>query len=130
MTNNFAKNLKILRKLANQNQAEVAEVVGKGHTTIGNWESGSNEPNIDELILLGKHFKVTLNELILADMSPEKENKVEDPGQQYGLHCVRCDMKDMVITAMKGQVAALEKVVTHTEARLLAVEKPKRTSSK
>lgn len=130
MTNNFARNLKILRKLANQNQAEVAEVVGKGHTTIGNWESGSNEPNIDELILLGKHFKVTLNELILADMTPEKENKVEDPGGQYGAHCMRCDMKDMVITAMKGQITALEKVVTHTEARLTTAEKPKRVSNK
>ena len=120
MTNNFAKNLKILRKLANESQGEVSVIVGKGHTTIGNWESGNSEPSINELLVLAAHFKVTLNELVVADLAPDPESHVEEKGLPYSLQCPRCDLKDEVITAMKGQIRALEKVVIHAEARLEA----------
>lgn len=128
MANNFAKNLKILRKIKGESQAELARIVSKGQTTIGNWETGLSEPNIEELVILSNFFGVSLDALILSNLPyasvEDKVRQVEDDPVPYKTKCAFCNYREDVITSLKGQVDALEKVVVHAEARLNAITAP------
>ncbi len=66
----FAQNLKHLRKQKGVNQDELAEVLGVKRPTIGNWETGSREPNINMLVRIAGYFNVTLDELVIKNMGP------------------------------------------------------------
>ena len=46
----FAANLKQFRKRKKYSQATLARKLNYGHMTIANYESGRNEPSIDDLI--------------------------------------------------------------------------------
>jgi len=126
MANKFARNLKILRKISGKSQAELALIVNKGQTTIGNWETGMSEPNMEEMILLSNFFGVSLNDFLIKELTHdlETQNMVNEDPVPYKTQCQTCDMKDEIITALKGQVEALEKAVQHAEARLAAMPQP------
>jgi transcriptional regulator with XRE-family HTH domain len=68
----LGKNLKLLRKGLNITQAELGLQLNKRQTTIANWENGESEPNIDELIQLTRIFGITVDELILSELSKGK----------------------------------------------------------
>ena len=60
----FAKNLKFYRKQKNYSQKDLAEKLHYGYTAIANYESGRNEPSLDDLITLAKVLDVTVDELV------------------------------------------------------------------
>lgn len=127
MTNNFARNLKVLRKISGKSQAELSLIVNKGQTTIGNWETGMSEPNMEEMILLSNFFGVSLNDFLIKELSHDLEmqnNVVHEDPVPYKVQCQTCEMKDEIIAALKGQVEALEKAVSHAEARLVEPSLP------
>lgn len=62
-------NLRYLRKQKGLNQLDLAEFVGKGDTTIGNWEKGVSEPNISELTKISSFFGVDLQDLLYTDLA-------------------------------------------------------------
>jgi len=64
----FAEILKHLRELENLTQAQLAEKLGfKGHVVITNWESGRRMPDVENLKLLSKFFKVSIDYLLGHD---------------------------------------------------------------
>lgn len=64
MKNNLAKNLVALRKEKELSQKDIAKICNTTFQTISRWENGTNEPDIDTLILLSGFFGVTIDELI------------------------------------------------------------------
>lgn len=71
--NNFAENLKNLRKSKNLTQSELAEKLFTSPQTISRWESGDGEPSLDMLISLAEILDVSADRLIAGKSVPEPE---------------------------------------------------------
>lgn len=65
----LGKNIRYLRKQFPVTQSQLAALIGKGQTTIGNWENGISEPNIEELLILSNYFDISLDVLIKIDLA-------------------------------------------------------------
>jgi DNA-binding XRE family transcriptional regulator len=81
-------NLKILRNRLAKNQSYIASIVDKTQQTIGNWESGIGEPNIDELIKITNLFGISLDDFIkikqIRSISSESnKNILQEPQADY-----------------------------------------------
>lgn len=66
--NYLAKNLKYLRRRFNVSQQLLARQVGKGQTTIGNWENRVSRPNVEEISTIARYFGVAVDSLLNTDM--------------------------------------------------------------
>ena len=60
----FAVNLKKIRKSKKVSQKVVAQQWGYGYTAVANYESGRNEPSIDDLIKIADFFQVSMDVLV------------------------------------------------------------------
>jgi len=70
----FAKNLRKFRKQKGYSQERLAQELYYGYTAIANYESGRNEPSIDDLVRLAEILDVTLDELVgVRDTAAEKK---------------------------------------------------------
>lgn len=65
----LGKNLRYLRKQSSKTQSEIAALIKKGQTTVGNWENGISEPNLEELLVISNYFDIPLDTLLKADLS-------------------------------------------------------------
>jgi len=65
----LGKNLRYLRKQSSKTQSEIAALIKKGQTTVGNWENGISEPNLEELLIISNYFDIPLDTLLKADLS-------------------------------------------------------------
>jgi transcriptional regulator with XRE-family HTH domain len=65
----LGKNLRYLRKQLSKTQSEIASLIKKGQTTIGNWENGISEPNLDELLVISNFFDIPLDVLVKVDLA-------------------------------------------------------------
>jgi len=61
---NLSKNIRFYRKAENMTQAQLAERLGVGRTTVGEYEAGRNEPDVETLIRIADIFDITLDELL------------------------------------------------------------------
>src|SRR5688500_3816385 len=68
------KNLKYLRKLRGWTQEEFATKIQIKRSLLGAYEEERAEPRIDVLELVGELFKLTLDELLLKDLSETRGN--------------------------------------------------------
>ena len=70
--NNFAKNLKLLRKIRNWTQDKMEEY-GFTRTRWSSYENSVAEPSISDLVRIAEIFNITETELIHANIESEKE---------------------------------------------------------
>ncbi len=106
----LGKNLRHLRKQSSKTQSEIASLIQKGQTTIGNWENGISEPSLNELLIISNYFDIPVDTLLKVDLADtqgpvsrgtnrnyqpnDKEPlKVEDPGNT--LAYVLKEIRDM-----------------------------------
>lgn len=68
-TSHFNTNLKHLRKLKSETQAQTGDNTGLGRTTIANYESGFSNPGIPELLKLSNYFDIEITDLITKDLT-------------------------------------------------------------
>ena len=69
----FAENLKKIRKSKKVSQSVVAQQLGYGYTAVANYESGRNEPSIDDLIKIANYFEVSVDDLVGRENLEEKK---------------------------------------------------------
>lgn len=69
----FAKNLRYYRKQKKLSQAKLAQGLNYGYTAIANYESGRNEPSLDDLIRLARILNVTPDALLGFRMRTAEE---------------------------------------------------------
>ncbi len=62
--NTFGKRLKELRLERGLSQRALGEVFGVCNQTISFWESGSREPNLDDLLKIANFFDVSTDYLL------------------------------------------------------------------
>ena len=55
---------KVLREKANLTQAQIAEALNIGQSTVSMWESGENLPRADKLPQLARLLNCTVDELL------------------------------------------------------------------
>lgn len=65
----LGKNIRYLRKKSSQNQGDIAILVNKVQTTIGNWENGISQPNVEELLIISNYFGISVDILLKIDMA-------------------------------------------------------------
>lgn len=65
--------IKKLRGKLNWSQETLAEKAYVSRQTISNWENGKSYPDIHSLLLLGKLFNVSLDELVKGDVESMKK---------------------------------------------------------
>jgi len=65
----LGKNLRHLRKQSSRTQSEVASLIQKGQTTIGNWENGISEPSLNELLIISNYFDISVDNLLKVDLA-------------------------------------------------------------
>jgi transcriptional regulator with XRE-family HTH domain len=75
----LGKNLRYLRKQSSRTQSEIASLIQKGQTTIGNWENGISEPSLNELLIISNYFDIPVDTLLKADLA-ETHIPVSRPG--------------------------------------------------
>ena len=59
----FAERLKELRVEKGMNIVQLAKEMGVSHAAISRWESEIREPNLENLVLIAKYFKVSTDYL-------------------------------------------------------------------
>ena len=65
----LGKNLRFLRKQSSKTQSEIASLIQKGQTTIGNWENGISEPSLNELLIISNYFDISVDVLLRTDLA-------------------------------------------------------------
>lgn len=63
------KNLKYLRRKHQLSQQGLSEALGIPRTTLGDYERGKTEPNINMLIKMSTYFDVNVDELLKQDLT-------------------------------------------------------------
>lgn len=66
----LAQNLKYLREQRGLKQQELADILGVKQSTVGNWEAGKREPEINMLVCIAEYFNVSLDNLVLKELKP------------------------------------------------------------
>ncbi|MEZ4947860.1 MAG: helix-turn-helix transcriptional regulator [Saprospiraceae bacterium] len=72
MMNNLSKNLKLLRKRKGLSQTQLAEKANITRSRLAAYESKNVEPRMEILIFMANFFEVSLDDLIIADISTQK----------------------------------------------------------
>ena len=65
----IAQNIKYLRRKRKLSQQDLAAQLSVARTTLGDYERGHTEPNIELLIRLSQFFDVKIDEMLKADLS-------------------------------------------------------------
>ena len=60
----FAQRLKSLRKETHTKQSQISALLGFGPSAISNYETGRNEPSLNELIKIADYFNVSTDYLV------------------------------------------------------------------
>lgn len=125
-------NIKTLRKKFKLTQAQLASQLNRKHTSIGNWETGFNEPSVVDLTNLASIFGVSVDDLIHTDLSDVHLNSEEattEKGQNVHLNVNRSvhlnDKKGAIkapLTADKTAFEMLEKLVKSQEKTIASQE--------
>ena len=62
---NIGEKIAALRVGAGMTQEELAEYAGVTRQAVQKWESGASKPDLDNLVMLGRRFNLTLDELVI-----------------------------------------------------------------
>lgn len=73
----FADRLKELRKSRNITQTDFARSFHISNGTIGNWESGKREPNLETMQKIADYFNVTVDYLIGRSDNHSDQNPLD-----------------------------------------------------
>lgn len=67
--NNFAQNIRYIRKINKLTQKEMAKKLGKAPTSVASWEQGVRKPTVKDTVLICKVFGIDIGNLLDADLS-------------------------------------------------------------
>ncbi|MBS1601985.1 MAG: helix-turn-helix transcriptional regulator [Bacteroidetes bacterium] len=87
--------MRYLRKQSSKTQSEIAALIKKGQTTVGNWENGISEPNLEELLIISNYFDIPLDTLLKVDLS--EVNVYQRQGSPIAAAYDHADTEDQMI---------------------------------
>jgi transcriptional regulator with XRE-family HTH domain len=120
----LGKNLRHLRKQTAKTQSEIASLIQKGQTTIGNWENGISEPNLNELLIISNYFDIPVDKLLKADLSEEHIESMIGMGRPYdhsgGIELSAVREKEENLTYILREIKDIRSEMQQIYARLPA----------
>ena len=81
MNNNFANNLKKIRKDHGLSQEQLAEELGVSRQSISKWESSVAYPEMDKIITICKKYDINIDDLLHRDITEVKRE--DDKTKKY-----------------------------------------------
>jgi len=99
------QNLKYLRKLRGWTQEEFANKLGIKRSLIGAYEEERADPRLDVLEIVGDIFKLSLDELLLKDVSNTSNNYLSKRRQQKMMTAERNLIHFVPVKAAAGYLA-------------------------
>ena len=66
----FPEKLYSLRKSRGESQEQLAEALGVSRQAISKWETGAAVPETDKLLLISRHFGVTVDSILKDEAEP------------------------------------------------------------
>lgn len=106
----FSKNLKFLRKKKGLTQEDLESGLELGKTIIHNYEKGLNSPSLETLCRIATFFEVSIDSLLLVDMS---EKGTQHKGEKAVLSTIH---------ANNGVLNTNTIIHQHSEGEWLAME--------
>lgn len=100
------QNLKYLRKLRGWTQEEFATKLGIKRSLIGAYEEERADPRLDVLEILADIFKLSLDELLLKDLSNNTDNYLAKRRQQKMMSADRNLIHFVPVKAAAGYLAS------------------------
>lgn len=100
------QNLKYLRKLRGWTQEEFANKLGIKRSSVGAYEEGRADPQLGVLEVLADIFKLSLDELLLKDLSDHSGNYLARRRQQKMLTAERNVIHFVPVKAAAGYLAS------------------------
>ncbi len=100
------QNLKYLRKLRGWTQEEFATKLGIKRSLIGAYEEERADPRLDVLEILADIFKLSLDELLLKDLSNNADNYLAKRRQQKMMSADRNVIHFVPVKAAAGYLAS------------------------
>lgn len=100
------QNLKYLRKLRGWTQEEFATKLGIKRSLIGAYEEERADPRLDVLEVLADIFKLSLDELLLKDLSETSDNYLAKRRQQKMMSADRNLIHFVPVKAAAGYLAS------------------------
>lgn len=100
------QNLKYLRKLRGWTQEEFATKLGIKRSLIGAYEEERADPRLDVLEILADIFKLSLDELLLKDLSNNEDNYLAKRRQQKMMTADRNVIHFVPVKAAAGYLAS------------------------
>jgi transcriptional regulator with XRE-family HTH domain len=67
LSENIGNRIKDLRSKTNMSQEELSNVLNVSQETVSEWEDGISSPNLEQVIELSNHFKMTVDNLLAID---------------------------------------------------------------
>ena len=99
------KNLKYLRKLRGWTQEEFSNKLKIKRSLLGAYEEERAEPRIEVLETISNIFKITLDELLLKDISTAKGNTYLEKRRQLKLSATVAEIQYVPVKAAAGYLA-------------------------
>ena len=100
------QNLKYLRKLRGWTQEEFANKLGIKRSLIGAYEEERADPRLDVLEIIADIFKLSLDELLLKDLSNNNDNYLSKRRQQKMVTADRNVIHFVPVKAAAGYLAS------------------------
>ncbi|MBL7703373.1 MAG: LexA family transcriptional regulator [Ferruginibacter sp.] len=100
------QNFKYLRKLRGWTQEEFAKKLGIKRSSVGAYEEGRAEPQLNVLEILADIFKLSLDELLLKDLSNHADNYLSRRRQQKMMAAERNLIHFVPVKAAAGYLAS------------------------
>lgn len=118
MNDNFAKQLKMLRKKMGISQEELAEQLGVTPQSVSKWEGGKSYPDTAKLVEIAKFFKVSLDTLVFEDDAQTPIAKDDS-----------ADSMDRVEQALKNMQKSIDNQQSNQEKAKRSSEQSKRKAT-
>src|SRR6195952_4430173 len=100
-----AQNLKYLRKLRGWTQEEFANKLKIKRSLLGAYEEERAEPKLEVLEIISSIFKITLDELLLKDISSTKGSSYLDKRRQLKMAANIAEIQFVPVKAAAGYLA-------------------------
>jgi len=93
-TMHIHQNIKYLRKLKGWTQKDLSEKIDKTYITVGDYERGKIYPPLPILLRLCELFNLSLDQLVLQDLSAETPSEPE-PDQAAELQRLQSELQTL-----------------------------------
>lgn len=110
----IAQNIRYLRKLKKLNQEELGAQLNKTKGAVSSYEKNASYPSVEALVALAEFFEVSIDDLLLTDLSKNPAVFSNQKGSKRGLNReetlqLKIEMQKIENTLLRRQLEDLHK---------------------